>query len=259
MADIRQSLKYKKYMEMQGWVVERINNTNYFIKKFPLVPFSFMKIQRPEKIDLKVIKNLQKKHRVVQTIIEPLNIVEGYKITTPFIPSKTLILNITRSEKQILTGMKKNTRNIINNKIQVLSIKKLVLSEIPKFRKAWRKALPWTRYVPPQKNLISLKKAFGNNILLVTIKNSGAVFIKSDDMAYYWHGFTGKEGRKHFAQYKLVWEGIKWAKKSGAKKLDFEGVYDERFPNKAWKGFSAFKRGFGGKEKIYPGAFKKWL
>ena len=44
----------------------------------------------------------------------------------------------------------------------------------------------------------------------------------------------------------------------GAKILDFEGIFDERFPNKKWKGFTHFKKSFAGYEVEYPGAFSKF-
>ncbi len=76
-------------------------------------------------------------------------------------------------------------------------------------------------------------------------------------MAYYWQAFTGTFGRKNQTQYKIVWEGVLWAKKKGVKVFDFEGIYDERFPNKSWRGFTHFKKSFGGYEVEYPGAFVK--
>ena len=39
--------------------------------------------------------------------------------------------------------------------------------------------------------------------------------------------------------------------------MDLEGVYDERFPNKKWLGFTHFKKCFGGKEKEYPGTYTR--
>jgi lipid II:glycine glycyltransferase (peptidoglycan interpeptide bridge formation enzyme) len=55
----------------------------------------------------------------------------------------------------------------------------------------------------------------------------------------------------------LVWEAIKRAKKMGCRTFDFEGIDDPRFPIRAWRGFSHFKKSFGGKEIDYPGCFKK--
>lgn len=87
--------------------------------------------------------------------------------------------------------------------------------------------------------------------------SSGAIFLLADGIAYYWQAFANKEGRKKLYQYKVVWEGILWAKKKGARIFDFEGIYDERFPNKTWLGFTHFKKSFGGYEVEYSGAFVK--
>ncbi|KKP30162.1 MAG: hypothetical protein UR20_C0056G0005 [Candidatus Woesebacteria bacterium GW2011_GWE2_31_6] len=70
MTDIRQTLEYANYLKSNGWIVERINGINYFIKKLPLLG-SILKLQRPKEIDFKIIKKLSKKYGVFQTIIEP--------------------------------------------------------------------------------------------------------------------------------------------------------------------------------------------
>jgi len=66
MTDIRQSKEYANYLESQGWVVERIDDISYFIKKIPILG-SVLKIQRPEKIDFETIQKIEKKYRVFQT------------------------------------------------------------------------------------------------------------------------------------------------------------------------------------------------
>jgi len=86
---------------------------------------------------------------------------------------------------------------------------------------------------------------------------AGAIFLLGDKIGYYWQAFSNKEARRLQAQYKIVWEGILWAKKRGAKIFDFEGIYDERFPDKSWLGFTHFKKSFGGHEVEYPGAMLK--
>jgi len=55
MTDIRQTLEYANYLKSNGWIVERINGINYFIKKLPLLG-SILKLQRPKEIDFKIIK-----------------------------------------------------------------------------------------------------------------------------------------------------------------------------------------------------------
>ena len=110
--------------------------------------------------------------------------------------------------------------------------------------------MPFGRYVLSISELQKLKKAFGNNslFLLSEDKNAGSIFLVANGTGYYWQAFTSKKARKTLIQYSIVWEGIKWCKSKGAKYFDFEGIYDERFPLKQWKGFTQFKKKFGGTE-----------
>ena len=70
MIDIRQTENYARYLRLEDWEVERIENINYFIRKFPLIG-SVLKVQRPEKIDFDTIDKLCRKYRVFQVILEP--------------------------------------------------------------------------------------------------------------------------------------------------------------------------------------------
>jgi lipid II:glycine glycyltransferase (peptidoglycan interpeptide bridge formation enzyme) len=52
---------------------------------------------------------------------------------------------------------------------------------------------------------------------------------------------------------------MRFLKKKGCKLLDLEGIYDPRNPvTKRWRGFTLFKRGFGGREVEYIGSFVKY-
>lgn len=263
MVDIRQSKDYAQYLSSLGWIVERINNINYFIKKFPLIG-SVIKIQRPEKINFKKIKTLTKKYRVFQIILEPKDNDQkeeikknGFKLSnSPYLPTKTLELDLTKSEKELLKNLKKDCRSAIKKK--GIEIVKTTPEE---FQKVWKRAVGFKRYVPPVSQLESLEKCFGKNCLFITTKDfsAGAIFLIVNKNSYYWQAFTNKVGRRNNYQYKIVWEGILWAKKMGGKIFDFEGIYDERFPNKSWLGFTHFKKSFGGGEVEYPGCYTKIL
>ena len=157
-----------------------------------------------------------------------------------------------------MRGLKKDARRAIrkNNQITVEGIK---LKNIGGFRIAWKNAVGNKRHVPTLAKLKALKKTFDKKayFLLTEDNSAGAIFLIGDKLAYYWQAFTNKNGRKSLAQYKIVWEGILKLKASGVRILDFEGVYDDRFPNKSWRGFSHFKKSFGGDEIKYPGAYVK--
>ena len=270
MVDIRQSSQYAKYLSQIGWTVEREGDTNYFIKKIPFLG-CVIKIQRPEGIKINKIKELSKKHRVFQVIIEPKTELDakyltssGYKLLkTPYLPTKTLYLDLTKSKNEITKQFKKDCRRAIIKNVN-LEIKDYEHKDIEIFRKEWEKVVKGKRYVPPIKELKALKKAFSKNALFLGIQDktkaiSGAIFLKSNQIAYYWHGFSDQNARTLQAQYKIVWKGMCWAKTCGVKLFDFEGIYDPRFPNSKWIGFSHFKKSFGGEENEFPGAFTKYF
>mgnify|MGYP001594001363 CR=1 FL=1 len=263
MVDIRQTSQYARYLGKIGWKVERAAEINYFIKKIPLVG-SIVKIQRPEEIRIDKIRELAKKYRTLQIIVEPKNELDikfltslGFKLSkSPYLPTKTLFLDLTKSERELIKGMKKDARYAIK---KTKNLKTKEIKNLEKFREAWKKSVGIKRYVPSLSHLAALKNSFKDKCLLLTTQDSsaGAIFLVGDGRAYYWQAFTNKEGRKSLAQYKIVWEGILWAKTKRARVFDFEGILDERFPNKSWKGFTHFKKSFGGYEIEYPGCFTK--
>lgn len=278
--DLRQFPQYAKYMKSIGWLVEKVNGNYIYVRKIPLTPSSVIKIQRSKKIPFKQINQLAKKHRAVVIYLEPnvgttirytLYTIHnhGYRFSkSPFLPTKTIHLDLTRSEGKILAQMKKDARYGIR-KARGTVIKKFSNEEIKEFHQAWKKSVSWRRYIPSLESLKALKKSFGRNAIFLTATHSntleyrtktaaGAVVLLAGKAVYYYYAFSSKEGRQKLAQYLLVWEAIKEAKKQGCKIFDFEGIYDKRFPQKSWKGFSHFKKSFGGKEIEYPGCFVKY-
>jgi lipid II:glycine glycyltransferase (peptidoglycan interpeptide bridge formation enzyme) len=271
MIDIRQSVQYTDYLKRESWIVERREEINYFIRKFPLIG-SILKLQRPEKIDFSTINKLCRKYRVFQVIIEP-NLSfhnslysNDFRLSkSPYLPSKTLQIDLTQAEEKIYTNFTKDCKYNIRKGEKIKVKEYSTPNDIKKWREAWRSAVKFNRYVPSAMQLINLRKSFtdGNSIFLAShnIVGSimgGALFTKtSHGVAYYWYGFTNSEGRSSLSQYSLLYNGILWAKKSGCKVFDFEGVYDSRFPNKSWLGFTHFKHSFGGSEVFYPGCYTK--
>lgn len=91
-----------------------------------------------------------------------------------------------------------------------------------------------------------------NNNLL-----AGILLIIEEKTAHYFYAASSPLGRNLCAPSLLTWEAMKLAKKKGCTIFDFEGIYDERFPQKSWQGFSYFKESFGGEILSYPGRFIK--
>lgn len=80
--------------------------------------------------------------------------------------------------------------------------------------------------------------------------------IRYGDTATYLHGGSSTEGREHMAPHLLQWAAIRAAKAGGCTWYDFRGVASsDADPRHPWAGFSRFKRGFGGVDVAYPGAY----
>jgi len=266
MNDIRQTQEYANYLSQIGWRVERSAEINYFIRKLPLFG-SILKIQRPQEIRISKIRELAKKYRAFQVIIEPKSSLDadflvslGFHLSkSPYLPTKTLQIDLTQTKEKIFKDLEKDAKSAIKKgeNIEIADCK----DNLEKFRGAWKKSVGLKRYVPALEHLASLKKAFKNNSLFLMTgdESAGAIFLSGDGIGYYWQAFTNREGREKHEQYNIVWEGILRVKKIGARIFDFEGIYDERFPNKSWLGFTHFKKSFGGYEVIHPGTFVKWF
>ena len=274
MNDLRQSPQYARYLRLLGWQVEEIDNCYIFIRKIPFLPFSIIKVQRPPKIPFEKIEKLAEKHRAIKITIEPTDNTLiyyhqtltrlGYKLSaSPFLPTKTLRIDLTQSENKIFKQMKKKTRYALRkaqkNNLRIEEAKdiaSLIHLKSPRLS-------PF--YFFTKKEIESLWQAFypANASLLLSYFNTskkplaGVLLLFYQKTAYYFLAGATKEGKRLGAPTLLVWEAIKLAKKRGCQVFDFEGIYDERFPITSWKGFTHFKKGFGGKEIEYPGCFVK--
>ncbi|OGM29766.1 hypothetical protein A2630_01325 [Candidatus Woesebacteria bacterium RIFCSPHIGHO2_01_FULL_44_10] len=268
--DIRQSSNYAKYMRRQGWKVEKINGVYCYLKKFPIIGY-FCKIQRPgTTLGERDIKLLRKKYRIFQIVVEPSDEKQGtrlkdlgFKLTkSPYLPSKTLILDLKKPKNILFKNLSKDARYSIN-KTKALPL--FTGHDLQSFHESWGKAVKLAHHVPKLSTLQALSQSFTHSALFLASHNkindvnftSGALFLHSGDFVYYWQAFTSPAGRAGLAQYKILWQAILWAKSKGARFFDFEGIYDPRFPQKSWLGFTVFKKKFGGVEKSYPGAYTK--
>jgi lipid II:glycine glycyltransferase (peptidoglycan interpeptide bridge formation enzyme) len=301
MIDLRQTKEYANYMETIGWKVERIENTNYFIKTLPLLG-SVLKIQRPKELSSLVfeqIRSLEKKYRVFQTIVEPSEEADSKQLMandfkqskSPYLPSKTIHIDVAKNDSALLSAMHYKTRYNIKN-AQRNDVWIETSQDIKTFATLWQIEAKERGFFLSQENEINaLYTSFGAktqiifahssslraNEMSVAISNKnkssieiassqtprndilgGILLLFTKDICYYMYAFSTKEGKKLFAPTLLVWEALQIAKKKKVNFFDFEGIFDERFPLPKWKGFSRFKQSFGGEEVTYPGAFVKW-
>lgn len=267
--DLRQTEKYAHYMHRSGWIVERSGKTFMFVKKLPLV--SVMKMQRPsESLPIEEIRKVAKRNRTVIFYVEPKNTSSAkyYKkigfspSKYPFLPTKTIEIDLTKSERTLLSEMHHKTRyNIGLARRRGVVVK--VSTDIEKFAEFWQNNMRNnSRLLSQKQEIVKLYESFEKDarILLAWREKQllgGVLLLLCGDMAYYMYAAANNHGFKNFAPTLLVWSAISEAKAKGATTFDFEGVYDSRFPLKSWRGFSRFKKGFGGNIKKYPGAYRK--
>lgn len=281
-------------MRKIGWMVKKIDNCQIFIRQFPLIG-SFIKIQRLSfPIPLKKIEKLTQRHRAFKIIIEPRKTEKlrneeieklrnfGYqKSNSPYLPTRTIQIDLRKSEKEIFKnfseakrrGVKKAIKNgviikpskDIKSFIRIKSSQFLFLGFLIKkdINALWQTFSPKnavllrarSKYRPSREIplMISFRRCSNNNFL------AGILLLFHYQTAHYWLAASTKRGNRLFAPSFLVWEALKLAKKRGAKIFDFEGIYDPRFhqATKSWQGLTRFKKGFGGKETEYPGCFVK--
>ena len=346
-------------MKQCGWIVENIQypvssiqyQTNVFIRRIPLIG-SVIKIQHPAVVPPeKELDKLAKKHRALFIKIEPLDFapprerfgkeksqtLHGVKSlalgncrtlgnwrgfgpdTWPLLPSKTLHLDLTKSEEDLWENLNQDARYSIRKAEKQLSAVRYQISAIsrqlsPPPQNSKRttnnqqltinNSLPYLKtfynllkttgrskhfYTPKWQDLKLKAECFNKKAWLVLAYHrrlpadllaeasaevgspepegkesdsgkfglsslAGCLLLTHDRVAYYHHAANSPEGRKLLAGYLVLWEAIKLAKSLGCHTFDFEGIYDERFPKatRDWKGFTNFKKKFGGKEVEFP-------
>lgn len=273
MTDIRQTKEYAGYMESLGWKVLSAQESGIkiqiFVRNIPLVG-KVAKLQRPEKIDFASLDKWIRENNIKVCFIEPSSpyyqLPATYYISrSSFIPAKTIHINLTKSEKQILKEMHSKTRY----NIKIAQKRGVIVedsSDINAFITLWSKsALLRGMWLPQKKEIKSLWQAFGKKAHILLAKKdsqivAGILLICTPEIAYYMYAGSSSLGKKLFAPTLLSWEAFKLAKSLDCKVFDFEGIYDSRYHSqtKSWQGFTRFKEGFGGKIITYPQTLVKY-
>lgn len=277
-SDLRQSPAWARYMESLGWRVEKVEGCRLYIKKLPFGLGSIIKVLRPSlPIPFEKIGQLAKKHSAWFVKLEPRTIADGsqtdfqehgfYPSSWPLSPSKTTQIDLRKSKKELWSGFKKKTRNIIRRgeKCKVLIRQP---KGIEQFYELWVKSMRRRGdLLTSGEEVKKIWEAFGENIYLLlayqpstkTQPLAGILMPVYGQIGYYFAAVSTKDGKKLGAPSLLVWQAILLAKKLGCRVFDFDGIYDPRYhrATKSWQGFTHFKKGFGGEEVDFVGSVVK--
>ncbi len=217
---------------------------------------------------LEAIKKIAKEEKAIFLRIDPplteeIPAIKGFKkIKEGFQPQHTLLIDLTKSEEQLLKEMKPKGRYNIKlaaKKGVEISLSDPKTKEFQNDLKDFSKILEETTardafrghsqnyyktMIETLKNDVRLYLArYNGELLAATI----VTFFK--DSATYYYGASSNKHRNLMAPYLLQWQAIQDAKKMGLKHYDFLGISPSENKNHPWYGVTAFKLKFAG-EKI---------
>jgi hypothetical protein len=285
----RQTSAYQKFIASFGWSVKKVNGVSVLIRSLPIFSFlTLIKVARPNKLlPVASIERLAKKTHALMVKFDPgsgpFAIDElrrfGYtKDPWSLLSTATVILDLKPPIKTIFNSLSPQARRKLR-KIEGGLSKNLVFKHIPGTSKDFLNSMSefisgWDTFSTRRKiyssrdaHMDSLVSSFGPalELFLIRHKNTkellwGLVMIKEGKTAYYLHTFTSLLGREFSTSYWGVWKVLPILKKLGMEKLDFEGIFDERFPKSRtdWLGLTQFKLDWG-TPTYYPGSYVKYF
>ena len=245
-----------------------------FIPQGPILRISNIKYQISNILNelTTFLKNLGRKERVGFVRISPvlensddnLNIFKSCGFRNAPIhmmhPEMTWLLDITKSEEEILKGMRKTHRNLIRRagKDGVEIIQNTDEKYLKTFYDIHMETVRRHKFVPFSYDYIKSEvDEFKNNdqisIFSAKYKNkiiSSAIIVFFGNQAFYHHGSSLSEYNKIPSSYLILWEAIKEAKKRNKEIFNFYGIVENK-PKHPWAGLSKFKKGFGGYKKSF--------
>jgi len=193
----------------------------------------------------------------------------------PLFTNYTFILDLTKSEEELLKNMhpktrynirlaeKKGVKIIEDNEIEAfneyLKLTKETTSRqgffahTQNYHKLMWETLRANDKESETKNKLTahLLTATYNNEILVT----WILFVLGDTL-YYPYGASSSKFREVMASNLMMWEAIRFGKKMGLKKFDMWGALGEKPDiNDPWYGFHKFKEGYGARHVEFIGSF----
>lgn len=182
-------------------------------------------------------------------------------------PQHTLLLNLQKTEQELLSGMHEKTRyNIGLAQRRGLKIR---FSSLPEdFENLWF----LFEKTAGRGEFRLHEKTYYRNLLTVLSKGQQAraflAFVFFEDKPItanimvdcfktrtYLHGASDHDYRQHMAPFLLHWKLIQDAKEKKITWYDWHGIAPEGAIDHPWQGITRFKKGFGGQVFSFPGTY----
>jgi len=271
--ELQQSPLYQAYIKALHWNTCDIDGAVVFYRKIPFIG-TLAKLQRPDRLPYlpKIIMTLQK-IGVTQLSVEPKEDVSQETYTTymstlskffrimatPFIPTKTIMIDLSGNQKDIFNRFTSAKRRAVRKaeKNNLTIVESHDINDLIAIKSKGAGMFGgitthgidrlWKLFYPKHVTIL-LAKNDTNDVV------AGILLLFWNTTALYWIAGATHQGKKMFAPTLLVWYALLMGKKRKCAAFDFIGVWDERTPTqfKEWKGFTKFKEGFGGTPVYYP-------
>lgn len=193
----------------------------------------------------------------------------------PLFTKYTFILDLTKSEEELLKGMSQKTRYNIR-----VAEKKGVKIVEDNSDKAFEQYLKLTKETTTRQNFYAHTEKY-HRLMWETLRQAQSKLVEDDELTahlfealydkevlvawivfvlddtlYYPYGASSSNHRETMASNLMMWEVIKFGKKLGLKKFDMWGALGPNPDTKdPWFGFHRFKEGYGGRLAEFVGSY----
>jgi lipid II:glycine glycyltransferase (peptidoglycan interpeptide bridge formation enzyme) len=282
-----QSKLWGKFREKTGVKVVNVDNLLITIHPIPYTNYTIGYLPKGPDITnqmLDEIYNTGKKENCIFVQIEP-NVEKGntkynfkhlYNSAHPLFTNYTFILDLTKSEEELLKNMHPKTRYNIRlaqkkgvkiteddsdkgfNEYLKLTKETTTRQKFYAHSQNYHK-LMWETLRPKNNDQIASNEELTAHLLTATYKDEVLVtwiLFVLEDTLYYPYGASSSKFREVMASNLMMWETIKFGKKLGLKKLDMWGALGvSPDKNDPWYGFHKFKQGYGARHVEFVGSF----
>lgn len=164
------------------------------------------------------------------------------------------VLNLGKTEEEILTQMRKTTRYLIRH-AEKTGVKICESTDVDRFLSLYIQTAKRQEFVPHQgirEEYILFSKAKKAHLFMAQQDNNllaASIFIRFGSQFIYHH--SASVPSKTGASYFLQWYAIRFARKLGLRYYNFWGIAPGTTRRHPWNGITLFKQGFGGEEKQF--------
>ncbi len=274
-----QSWEWGEFRKSQGVKVVRFSTYQISFHRLPFLNFTVGYLPKspfPDKEDLEKLKEIGRQNKSIFIKIEPnterqsfkdaelqsLGLTEGKPLFTKY----TSVIDLTRSEEEILNSFKPKTRYNIR-----LAEKHGVKVQEDNSETAFNKYLDLLFETCQRQGFYAHNKDYHrqqwkilqpagiSHLLTATYKGkilSAFLLFIFNDTLYYPYGASTREYKELMAPTLLMWKAIKFGKAHGCKLFDLWGDTEPNPPpNHPYYGFHRFKEGFSPKLVEFIGTY----